>query len=118
MTAQISRDVATPTVSYQWNIYDLVPNMVTSPKRPGYTEHEITLHPSTLVIQGRSGHQEEVQIAGQYISPEGRLARSNTTIRFTVQDTEMTYGCEELPEWVMPYLEVARSLSGGGSSEL
>jgi hypothetical protein len=106
MSTHEPRDIDTPTVTYRWDVYNQVSNMTVTPKRPGYTEHEIQLHPSCVEVEVSPGGDIEVSITGQYVSPEKRLSRHNTTIYYRSVETDRVYSFEALPGW-------ARSLTQG-----
>lgn len=99
MSTQAPHDIEMPTVIYRWNVYDAVADMTVTPKRPGYTEHEIPLHPSRIEVEVTSQDDIEVSITGQYISPEGRLSRQNMTIYYRLVETDRVYSFEALPGW-------------------
>ena len=108
MSTQASHDIDTPTVTYRWNVYNAVANMAVTPKRPGYAKHEIPFHPSHIEVEVTPQGDIEVSITGQYISPEGRLSRQNTTIYYRSAETDRVYSFRALPEWAQARL---RSIS-------
>jgi hypothetical protein len=105
MSTQTPCDIDTPTVTYRWDVYNQAPDMTVTPKRPGYTEHEIPLHPNHVDVEVSPSGNIEVAITGQYISPEERLSRQNTTIYYRPVETDRVYSFEALPEWAQARLQ-------------
>lgn len=105
MTTRAPHDIEAPTVTYRWDVYNQVPDMTVTPKRPGYSEHEIPLHPGRVDVEVSPSGDIEVAITGQYISPEGRLSRQNTTIYYRPAETDRVYSFEALPEWAEACLQ-------------
>jgi len=112
MSTQATHDIEAPTVIYRWTVYDAVADMTVTPKRPGYTEHEILLHPSRIDVEVSRRGDMEVSITGQYISPEGRLSRQNTTIYYRPSETDRVYSFEALPEWAQARLQTVTRTAG------
>ena len=110
MSTRAPQDIDIPTVTYRWDVYGQVPDMAVTPKRPGYTESEIPLHPGSVAVEVNPAGDIEVSITGQYVSPEGRLSRQNTTIRYRLVETEHVYSFDELPEWARTRLDNAMRL--------
>lgn len=112
MSTQAPHDIETPTVIHRWNVYNAVPDMTVTPKRPGYTEHEIPLHPSRIEVEVTPQGNSEVSITGQYTSTEGRLSRRNTTIYYRSAETDRAYSFEALPEWAQARLQTVTRTAG------
>lgn len=104
MSTQALHVIEAPTVTYRWNVYNAVPDMAVTPKRPGYSEREIPVHPTRIEVEVSSRGAIMVSITGQYISPEGRFSRQNTMIRYRPSETDHVHPFGALPAWALPYL--------------